>query len=595
LGAGVLVRGPQPAMVQMTLPGPCGVGAFDPYVVGVGLERVGRNCRDLQRDSGEGRFVFDVKIINGTIVDGTGGHRYKADVGIKEDLIAQIGNLRDSESRVTLDAAGLIVAPGFIDMHTHSDLSILYDRHANSKVYDGVTTEVIGNCGIGVAPVSAKRKQLLIDYLGTRLIGSLPVTIELKWVTFEEYLDYIRRHPPAVNVAPLLAQGVVRIAEMGFEKGKATADQVARMRAMVEEAMAHGALGLSSGLVYLPGAYTDTDELVELAKGVRRHGGFYATHIRSEGDGVFDALDEAITVAKQAQVPLHVSHLKLASKAVWGMTEELFERIARAERDGVEISFDVYPYAAGMTALSALLPPWVFEGGVHQLLQRLSDNAIRERIKEDCRRGIPGWQSFADCAGNWNNITIATVISDSSKYLEGKTIEEISSEEGKEPYDVVFDILLMENARVQIVVKMMREQDVAQILCHPKAMYGSDGMCLSTEGILSFGKPHPRAFGTHGRILGKYVREMGVLTLEDAVKKMTSMPASRLGLRKRGVLKEGYYADITVFDPEKVQDRATYDDPQQYTAGVEFVIVNGQVVVRDGRHQEVFPGRVVGR
>ncbi|MBA1334960.1 MAG: N-acyl-D-amino-acid deacylase [Firmicutes bacterium] len=539
--------------------------------------------------------MFDLKIINGTIVDGSGSKGYKGDVGIKGDKIAAIGDLKASESQNTIDAEGLVVSPGFIDMHTHSDLSILYDSHTNSKIYDGVTTEVVGNCGIGVAPVNPEKKQLLIDYLGTRLIGSLPVKIDFYWGTFKEYLDYVNSHAPTVNVAPLVAQGAVRIAEMGFAKEKGTAEQVKNMQAMVSQAMAEGALGLSSGLVYLPGAYTDTEELTELSKAVKQYGGFYVTHIRNEGEAVFEALEEAINIAKGAGVPLHVSHLKLSSRKVAGMTEQLFKRIEDAEKEGVEISFDVYPYECGMTALSALMPPWTFEGGVQNLLERLKDKGMREKIKEDCRNGIPGWQNFAKDAGSWSNITVSTVINESSKCFEGKTIEEIASEQGKEPYDAIFDMLIMENGRIQIVVKMMQDGDVAQIVAHKKAMYGSDGMSLSTEGILAFGKPHPRAFGTHGRVLGKYVREMGVVTLEEAVKKMTSMPAWRLKLDKRGLLNEGYYADITIFDPDKVQDRGTYKEPKQYTVGMDKVIVNGKVVLDRGNHQEVFPGKVVGK
>lgn len=537
--------------------------------------------------------MFDLKIVNGTVIDGSGSKGYKADVGIKGDKIAAIGDLKDQASVRTIDASGLVVCPGFIDIHTHSDLSILYDSHNNSKVYDGVTTEVIGNCGIGVAPVGAGKKQLLIDYLGTRLIGSLPVKIDFYWETYKEYLDYVTEHAPTVNVAPLVAQGAVRIAEMGFAQGKGTAEQVKSMQQMVDRAMAEGGLGLSSGLIYLPGAYTDTAELIELAKMVKPYGGFYVTHIRNEGDGIFDALEEAITIAKGADVPLHVSHLKLASRKVWGMTERLFKRIEDAEKEGVEISFDVYPYPAGMTALSALMPPWTFEGGVQNLLERIKDREMRRKIKEDCEQGIPGWDNMGK--SGWDNVMISTVISDESKCYEGKTIEEISTEEGKDPYDVIYDLLLKENGRVQIVVKMMNDEDVAEIVGHKKAMYGSDGMSLSTEGLLAFGKPHPRAFGTRGRILGKYTREMGVLSLEEAIKKMTSMPAWRLKLDRRGLLKEGYFADVTVFDPDKVQDKGTFKEPKQYTVGMDKVIVNGKVVLEDGKHQEIFPGRVIGR
>ncbi|MEA4847911.1 MAG: D-aminoacylase [Clostridiaceae bacterium] len=539
--------------------------------------------------------MLDLKIINGHLIDGSGDKRYKSDTGIKGDKIVAIGDLKDQESVRTIDAEGLVVSPGFIDMHTHSDLSILYDAHNNSKVYDGVTTEVIGNCGIGVAPVNPEYKQHLIDYLGTRIIGSLPVRLELNWGSFKEYLDYVASHAPSVNVVPLVAQGAIRIAEMGFAKGKGIPAQVKHMQKMVSDAMAEGGVGLSSGLVYLPGAYTDTEELTELSKAIRPYGGFYVTHMRNEGDNIFEALEEAINIAKGADVPLHVSHLKLASRKVMGKTEQLFKKIEDAEKEGVEISFDVYPYSCGMTSLGTLMPPWAFEGGVHKLIERLRDKGMRARIKEDCLKGIPGWQNYGKDVDSWDDIMISTVISDSCKYLEGKTIAEIAAEENKEPYEAIFDLLIKENGRIQIVIKMMNDDDVQKIVGHKGAMYGSDGMSLSTEGLLSFGKPHPRAFGTHGIIFRKYVREMGVLTLEDAVKKMTSMPAWRLKLDRRGLIKEGYFADITIFDPDKVQDKGIYKDPKQYTVGINNVIVNGKIVLDDGRHQEVFPGRVIGR
>lgn len=539
--------------------------------------------------------MFDLKIMNGTIVDGSGNKRYKADIGIKSDMIDAIGDLNDAESKRTIDAKGMIVSPGFIDMHTHSDLSILYDGHNNTRIYNGVTTDVIGNCGIGVAPVNPKNKQLLIDYLGTRLIGSLPIELELYWETYKEYLDYIKNHAPTVNVAPLVAQGVVRIAEMGFSKEKGNVEQIKSMQDMVGQAMAEGGLGLSSGLVYLPGSYTDTEELTELAKAIKPYNGFYVSHIRNEAELVFEALEEAMNIAKGADVPLHISHLKLQGLKVRGMTEQLFKKIEDAEKEGIEISFDVYPYTAGMTSLSTLIPPWAFEGGIQNLMARLRDENMRRKIKEDCINGIPGWQNFAKDVGSWENIMIATVISEESKCFEGKTIEEIVSEQGKEAYDVIFDLLLKENGRIQIVTTAMDEGDVAEIIRHKKAMYGSDSMSLSTEGLLAFGKPHPRAFGTQGRILGKYVREMGLMTLEEAIKKMTSMPAGRLNLDRRGLLKEGYFADIAVFDPDKIQDKATYKDPKQYTVGMKNVIINGKLVLDDGKHQEIFPGRIVGR
>jgi len=539
--------------------------------------------------------MYDVKIINGLIIDGTGNPGYAADVGIVGDQIIAIGDLSDATSRETVDASGKVVAPGFVDMHTHSDLAVLFDPLTNSKIFDGVTTEVVGNCGIGVAPVSEANRQLLIDYLGTRMIGNLPVKIELNWSSMAEYLDYVRRHPPALNVCALLAQGAVRIAVMGFDKQAPTNRQLSEMKSLVAAGMAEGAVGFSSGLIYMPGEFSTTDELAELAKEIRPHQGFYVSHIRNESEGVFDALEEALTIGEKAAVPVHVSHLKVAGQSVWGRSPELLARIDKANQDGVETTFDLYPYTSGMTGLTACMPPWAFEGGVEKLLNRLADAEIRAKIVADVENGIPGWQNLFKAAGGWENITITTVNSEANKHLEGKTIRQIAELQDKDPYNTVFDLLIAEKGKVLIVLLLMAEEDLINILRHPMSMIGSDGMSVSTEGIMSFGMPHPRAFGTRARVLARYVREKKVLSLEEAVKKMSYMPAWRLGLPKRGLLRVGYYADAVVFDPDEVRDNAVYSDPKQYSSGFEYVVVNGKVVLANGMHQKVFNGRVITR
>ena len=539
--------------------------------------------------------MYDVKIVNGLIIDGTGNPGYAADVGIVGDQIIAIGDLSDATSRETVDASGKVVAPGFVDMHTHSDLAVLFDPLTNSKIFDGVTTEVVGNCGIGVAPVSEANRQLLIDYLGTRMIGNLPVKIELNWSSMAEYLDYVRRHPPALNVCALLAQGAVRIAVMGFDKQAPTNRQLSEMKSLVAAGMAEGAVGFSSGLIYMPGEFSTTDELAELAKEIRPYQGFYVSHIRNESEGVFDALEEALTIGEKAGVPVHVSHLKVAGQSVWGRSPELLARIDKANQDGVETTFDLYPYTSGMTGLTACMPPWAFEGGVEKLLNRLADAEIRAKIVADVENGIPGWQNLFKAAGGWENITITTVNSEANKHLEGKTIRQIADLQDNDPYNTVFDLLIAEKGKVLIVLLLMAEEDLINILRHPMSMIGSDGMSVSTEGIMSFGMPHPRAFGTRARVLARYVREKKVLSLEEAVKKMSYMPAWRLGLPKRGLLRVGYYADAVVFDPDEVRDNAVYSDPKQYSSGFEYVVVNGKIVLANGMHQKVFNGRVITR
>lgn len=539
--------------------------------------------------------MFDIKISGGLVVDGTGKQAYQADVGITGDKITAIGNLAEAEAKRGIDASGKMVSPGFIDMHTHSDLSFAYDQKAGSKIHSGVTTEVIGNCGIGVAPVREKNRQLLIDYLGTRLIGSIPVTLELPWTSMKEYLDYFKKAPPAINIAPLLGQGVIRIAVMGFEKGEATAEEMKDMQALADVAMSEGALGLSTGLVYLPGEFSSSAEIAELSKILVPHKGFYTSHIRTESDGILDAIDEALWIGGQAGVPVHISHMKLLSQNMLGKTDLVLSKMEAAEKAGVEVTYDLYPYTAGLTSLSACLPPWIFEGGVEKMIERLHDNTVRQKARKDIAEGLPSWQNFVKSAGGWQKFFVSSVRSDENKHLEGKFIPEIGDMQGKDPYDAAFDLLIAEKGRVQMNYYAMSEDDVITFLKQPRAMVGSDAMSLSTEGVLSFGKPHPRAFGTSTRILGYYVREKKIMSFEDAVMKMTSMPAKRLGLKDRGAIKEGWAADITIFDPETVIDKATYIEPQQYSQGINQVIVNGGVALDNGAINDNCSGRVVGK
>ncbi len=537
--------------------------------------------------------MLDIKIVGGLVADGVCDKAFRADVGIAGDKIAEIGDLRDAPAAQTIDAAGKIVAPGFIDMHTHSDMSLVYDRKASSKIHDGVTTEVIGNCGIGVAPVRDERRDELIAYLGTRLIGTIPVKLELPWNTMHEYLSVLEKAPPATNVAPLLAQGAVRLAEMGFSSSRPTPEQMARMKAEVQTALDEGCFGLSSGLVYMPGEYSTIDDLSELCRVMAPTGRFYVTHVRSESDDLFAAIDEAIATAQKGGVPLHISHLKLAGASVKGQTAQLFERLEKARADGLDLTFDVYPYACGCTSLGACMPPWAFEGGTDKLLERLRDPEIRVRIRHDIENGLPGWQNFARSCETFENITIASAVTEKGQDLLGKTIARVAGEWDVDPYTCMYEILLQEHGRVQILNKMMRDEDVDAIVAHPDSMIGSDGQSLSTEGIMSSGKPHPRAFGTRARVLGRYVREKKLFSVEEAVKKMSSRPAKRLGLRDRGVLKAGNFADVTVFDPETVQDLATFENPKQYSAGFSAVIVNGRPALLNGCETTALSGRVL--
>ena len=417
----------------------------------------------------------------------------------------------------------------------------------------------------------------------------------------EEYLSTFKKQPPATNVASLVAQGAVRINEMGFERDAASPKQTERMQAEIKKAMEAGCVGLSSGLVYMPGEFTSKDELADLCKAIVPYGGFYATHIRSEGEHVFNAVDEALYIAQKSGVPLHISHLKLASSSHWGETDKLLGKIDHARSKGFDVTFDAYPYALGCTSLAGKLPPWVFEGGTDRMLERLQSVTLRDRMRADLKNNdIHGWESFAypkGCNGptGWDSVIFANVMTEENQSLLGKTIEDVAKEQNKDPFDVMFDTIIQEKGRIQILRKIMNEDDVKVILSRPDCIIVSDGQSLSTEGVLSTGRPHPRAFGSRAKILGHYSRDLGLFSVETAVRKMTSLPAERMGLHHRGLLRVGNYADITIFDYNKVRDAATFIVPQQYSEGFSYVVVNGKVALRNGVETSEFSGRFVER
>jgi N-acyl-D-amino-acid deacylase len=534
---------------------------------------------------------YDVIIRGGIIVDGTGNPWYNGDIAVTDGEIAHIKRRLKPEAGRTIDAEGLIVAPGFIDAHSHSDSVTLYYREMESNVMQGVTTVVAGQCGSSPAPVNPDMRDLLQKRLETHLPPE--VDLRITWTTFDDYLKEEEKGGLGANVAHLVGHGAIRTAAMGFEARAPTPKEIEMMKDLTAEAMEAGAFGLSTGLIYPPGIFAETEEIVELAKVAASYGGVYDTHIRGEGRTLMKALKEAISVGREAELPVQISHHKAASKEVWGRSVDTLAMIERARSEGLDVTVDQYPYRAGATSLATLLPPWAHEGGIERLLERLSDHELKQKMREDIDSGIPGWENFTGELG-WESIYISRVKSDENKSLEGKNLAEITKMRGDpDPFTSLFGVLLEEEGVAGMILFSMNEEDIKRIMRHPVHMVGTDSGSMSPTGYMSRGKPHPRGYGSYSKILGRYVREMGVLSLEDAVRKMTSMPAQRFGIMDRGLLRPGMCADIVVFNPDTVIDKATYQNPHQFPEGIEYVLVNGKVTVEEGKYEPVLAGRTL--
>lgn len=519
---------------------------------------------------------YDILIKNGRIIDGTGNPWFRADVGVVGDRIEAVGRLDGAGAEKRIDAKSLVVAPGFIDIHTHSDYTVIIDPKVESKVRQGVTIEVVGNCGSSAAPMNAEVKAHREKYMRAQLGDDF----DFNWETMEDYLNLIDSRGVSFNVVPLIGQGTVRQNVMGYDNRPPTDAELRAMKKLVSGAMEDGAWGMSTGLIYTPGCYAEKEEIVDLAKVVSEHGGIYFSHIRGEGETLFDAMDEAIDIGKQANLPVEIAHFKASGRDNWGKTKESLRRVEEERRRGVDVTFDQYPYIAGSTGLAARIPHWAHVGGTEKLLERLQDPETRRKIAEDPAVATRDWD------------TVMVVFAKNHPQYEGKKITDIAKLQNKEPSDTVFDLLLAEKAQVSIVSFLMCEDDVRRVMQSPYMMVGSDGRAVSPQGILGRGKPHPRYYGTFPRVLGHYVRE-GVLTLPEAVRKMSSMPAQRLGIWDRGLLKEGLKADIVLFDQDKVKDDATFTNPHRFASGIPYVIVNGITVIDDSEHTGALPGRTL--
>jgi N-acyl-D-aspartate/D-glutamate deacylase len=527
---------------------------------------------------------FDLILEGGTVVDGTGRPRFPADVGIIGDRISGVGVLTDAEAERRIDVAGQCVAPGFIDVHTHSDLApFLPDQHRDlqlATVRQGVTTEICGNCGFSVFPNSESRTDDVDRYLQV-VLG--PTAHGRS--TLDDYGAELSERHLATNVGTLVGHGTLRAGVMGFERREPTPDEVRQLHGALANACGQGALGFSSGLIYAPGVYAQTPELVTLARVAAEHGLPYVTHMRDEADNIDQALEEALHIGAESGAPVQISHHKTAGHKNFGRTKATLPLLERAREQGIDVMIDVYPYTSGSTILAAVLPPWASEGGVEQMLARLEQNECRERLRTDLEHGLPGWQRLVG-PDEWSAVVVAT--SPANQSYEGIDVATLAEEAGQSGLEFVCDLLLAEDAQVTIVLHLMDEADVQRVIASPLSIIGSDGVPLP-------GKPHPRWAGTFVRILGEYVRNRSLLTLEQAVHKMTFASAERFGLTGRGVIKEGASADLVVFDPDTVGDLATYDQPLTAPAGVSHVLVNGVVSVESGAHTGAFAGRFLRR
>jgi len=523
-------------------------------------------------------MYLDLIIEKGLLIDGTGMPGVRMDLGIKGNKIELIAEYIPGNNCTRINAEGMIVAPGFIDIHSHSDFLWLACRESESKILDGVTTEVCGNCGLSAFPLRGKllerRKQGLSKY------GIVPA-----WRSASGFFDIAEGINSSVNRAFLVGHGNIRACVVGYDNRVPDKDELSAMEKYLEEAMKAGAFGMSSGLIYPPGCYAECDEMVKLCRMVNEYGGFYATHIRSEGDALEDAIAEAIKVSKESGVKLQISHIKTSGRQNWHKLKDVKTLIERAIDEGVDVTCDRYPYIAAATDLDVVLPAWVYEGGIEDQIKRMKDRNTRERIAKEIAK--------ADEGAFWSGIVISSVFSQKNKWMVGKSVAEIAEVQKKVPLEMVLDILIEEDTRVDIFLFNMSEKNLESILNWDFVFVGSDSSTRAINGILRDGNPHPRSYGTFSRVLGKYCRENKILSKEKAIHKMTGLPAQKAGLDRRGLLKEGYYADITIFNPEKIIDKSTFADPHRYSEGIEYVMVNGKVTVEKGKHTGITSGKIL--
>ena len=536
---------------------------------------------------------YDIIIKNSKIIDGTCNPWFWSDIAVKESKISRIAPKITDRAEKIIDANNLIACPGFIDMHSHSDYILAVVAKGESFIRQGITTCTIGMCGEGLAPIPPDRIEDAKKLLMT--ISPLLEHINISWNTFAEYLEYLDKRKCPINIVPCVGYNNIRIAGgAGFEDRDPTPDELNKMKEYLKESMIAGAFGMSTGLIYAPQVYVKTEELIELSKVLTEYNGIYFSHIRGEGKNLINAVNEFVEIVeKSGCIDGQIAHKKVSGKHYWGASSDSLRLIEEANSRGLRISFDQYPYNRGMTSLKTLLPPWVHEGGKEKLLERIKDPKCQEKIKEDAEKGIPGWENFIHIGG-FESVYISGVSNPKWKDIEGKNITEITKIKGKKDvWETLFQILIDEETGGSITLETMGEEDIRRIMTNQYQMFGTDGAAI--PNIATLGKFHPRFYGTYPRVLGKYVREEKVLTLEDAIRRMTSFPAQKLGLRDKGLIKEGMCADIVLFNPDTVIDKATFEDPHQFPEGISHVIVNGVVVVENNKQLRKYPGEVLRR
>jgi N-acyl-D-amino-acid deacylase len=528
---------------------------------------------------------YDLIIRNGLVYDGSGHEPIAADVAIRADTIAAIGDLRDYGAQAEIDAAGMAVAPGFINMLSWATESLIEDGRSQGDIRQGVTLEVFGE-GWSMGPLNDKMKQEEKEQQGD-------IKYDIEWTTLGEYLDYLAERGISCNIASFVGATTVRIHEIGHEDRPPTADELEGMKGLVRQAMEEGALGVGSSLIYAPAFYAKTDELIELCKTASEYGGRYISHLRSESDQLLPAFDEVLTIAREADIPAEIYHLKAAGKGNWEKLDVLIGKVEEAHSQGLRITADMYTYPAGATGLNAAMPPWVQEGGHREWVRRLKDPEIRKRVAEEMVTATDEWENLLLLAGGPENVLLVGFKSDSLKKFTGRTLGEMAAVRGSTPENTAIDLVIEDDSRVEAIYFIMSEENVRKKAALPWVGFGSDAASLAPEGVFLNSNPHPRAYGNFARLLGKYVRDEGIISLEEAIRRLTSFPAGNLGIKKRGRLKRGCFADIVIFDPETIEDHATFEKPHQYATGVRDVLVNGVQVLKDGEHTGATPGRVV--